>query len=166
MSQLTLAPAVPRVSRAPAPRRARLQVVDARPPVHTGTAYGVLCLGLVLAGLLALLLLNTTRAESSYLLSDLRVEATALHDERVTLQAELDGLRSPESLARQADALGLVPSPSTAQLRLSDGQVLGVAAGVDPQDSFSVVRHASDYDEVTSLERARSGLQGLAVEEG
>lgn len=120
-------------------RRASLRVVDATPKTRSHAGFVVLCLALVVGGLLSALLLNTARAESSFTLSDLRAEQTELHDTRVTLEAELSRMRSPETLAVAAEDLGLVPSPSTAVLRLSDNQVLGVAAQVDPADSFTVV---------------------------
>lgn len=150
----------PALGDAPRPgrRQARLRVVDAAPTTRAHTGFVLLCLALVLAVLLAALLLNTRRAESSYVLGGMRQEVTALHDERVTLEAELAALRSPESLARQANRLGMVPSPSTAVLRLSDGTMLGVAAGVDPANSFTVVTHASSYQGVLMAQRAQTVL--------
>lgn len=138
MSQMTLARTAPRAKTAPRPR-ASLRVVDAAPKTRSHTGFVALCITLVVLGLLSALLLNTARAESSFTLSDLRKEQTLLHDTRVTLEAELSAKRSPESLALEADRLGLVPSPSTAVLRLSDNTVLGVAASVDAEDSFTVI---------------------------
>lgn len=146
----------------PAPR-ARLQVVDAAPRLQSHTGYVVLCIVLVVAGLLGGLLLNTARQESSFTLSDLRAEQTQLHDTRVTLEAELSAKRSPEALAVDAERLGLVPSPSTAVLRLSDKSVLGVAAQVDPRDSFTVVTpFVSDAgSDVSRISRSIAGaVQG------
>lgn len=167
MSQMTAARPLTRARTAPkvAPRqRARLRVVDAAPTTQSHTGFVILCIALVVAGLLSALLLNTARAESSFTLSDLRSEQTRLHDTRVTLEAELSARRSPESLAVEADRLGLVPSPSTAVLRLSDNQVLGVAASVDPLDSFTVVTpfvSAAEED----VARIEQGLEG-AVQGG
>lgn len=139
MSQMAVARTA-RVARPAAPRkRAALRVVDAAPTTRSHAGFVVLCLALVVAGLLSALLLNTARAESSFTLSDLSSEQTQLHDTRVTLEAELSQQRSPETLAAAAEDLGLVASPSTAVLRLSDNQVLGVAAQVDPADSSTVV---------------------------
>lgn len=139
MSQMAVARTA-RAARPAAPRqRAALRVVDAAPATRSHAGFVVLCLALVVAGLLSALLLNTARAESSFTLSDLRAQQTELHDTRVTLEAQLSEQRSPEALAAAAEDLGLVPSPSTAVLRLSDNQVLGVAAQVDPADSRTVV---------------------------
>ena len=152
MSQMAIARTA-RAGRSAASRtRAPLRVVDAAPATRSHAGFVALCLALVLAGLLSALLLNTARAESSFTLSDLRAEQTELHDTRVTLEAELSQQRSPETLAAAAEDLGLVASPSTAVLRLSDNQVLGVAAQVDPADSRTVVTPF-----VTAIESAVEG---------
>jgi len=116
----------------------RLRLVDATPLKSTHTGFVLLCLAMVVGGLLSALLLNTARAESSFVLSDLRAETTRLHDERVTLEAELAMERSPDTLAKKAARMDMVPSPSTAVLRLSDGAVIGVAAGIQDGRPFTV----------------------------
>ncbi len=164
MSQLTLARDLPHGFRprirpgALTPRPTRLRVVNAMSRDHNHSAFALLCLALVLAGLLSALMLNMARAESSYVLGDLRGQSTELHDQRVTLQAELAGVSSPEALARQAQELGLVPSPSTAVLRLSDGRMLGVASAVDPERPFSVITHASNIEEISTFRRVQDAL--------
>lgn len=158
MSLMTAARPAFRTPR-PTPR-ARLRVVDATPKTQSHAGFVVLCIALVVAGLLSALMLNIQRAESSFVLSDLRAEQTQLHDTRVTLEAELAMKRSPETLAVEADRLGLVPSPSTAVLRLSDNEVLGVAAQVDPADSFTVITPfvSSAQKDVARIERAIVGV--------
>lgn len=133
------APAAPRrATPAPAPRRERLQLVDALPQRQSSTGFAVLCVALLGGALIAALLLNTWRAEASFVASDLRAEATELHDTRVTLQAAVARTTSPANLAAEAEKLGLQPSPSTAVLRLSDGGVLGVAATVTEDGPLTV----------------------------
>ncbi|RIK13533.1 MAG: hypothetical protein DCC50_12345 [Acidobacteria bacterium] len=115
----------------------RTRVVDAAPAAgHTG--FRLLCLAVVLATCAAVLLLNTARAEGSYTLSRLAAEQTTLHDKRVTLEAELSDLRSSETLAENARQLHMVPSTSTATLRLSDGSITGVASKVDGGRTITV----------------------------
>lgn len=144
MSTMTAARVAPRPARtSPRPARttaqpARLRLVDAAPLQGHHTGFVLLCLALVVGGLLAALLLNTARAESSFVVSDLKVELTRLHDQRVTLEAELAAAESPDTLAKKAARMGMEPSPSTAVLRLSDGAVLGVAAGIDGNKTFTV----------------------------
>lgn len=120
-----------------AARTSRTRVVDAA-PVSGHTAYRLLCLFIIMAAVSVVLVLNTHRAEGSYVLGRLAAEQTALHDEKVTLQAELDRLESPETLAKAARKLGMVPAPSTATLRLSDGAITGVASMSDGGRTITV----------------------------
>lgn len=154
MSQMTIAPRLGRAAAATLPARltdpfgrapgrgggraaGRTKVVDAAPATaHTG--FRILCLLIVVAAFTAVLLLNTARAEGSYVLSRLAAEQTTLHDTRVTLQAELDNLESAETLADNARKLKMVPSTSTATLRLSDGSITGVASKVDGNRTITV----------------------------
>lgn len=169
MSQMT---ATARVSsparplRAPkAPARPRLRVVDAAPMPASHMGYGLLCAGLVVVGLLLMLVLNTARAESSFVLSDLRGRSAELAARQVSLQAELVDLRSPQALSVAATKLGMVPSPSTAVLRLSDGVVLGVAAGQSDQGTFTVDLPAPGTEGRVSTESTHGPPAGKAVED-
>ncbi|MGC5583551.1 hypothetical protein [Ornithinimicrobium sp. W1665] len=121
----------------PGVRTSRTRVVDAA-PASGHTAYRLLCLFVIMAAVSVVLVLNTHRAEGSYVLGRLAAEQTALHDQKVTLQAELDRLESPETLAESARRLGMVPAPSTATLRLSDGSITGVASMSDGGRTITV----------------------------
>jgi hypothetical protein len=79
------------------------------------------------AGLLTLLLINTALAQGSFQLHDLQATSDRLADTEQTLRESIDAAAAPQRLAEQARALGMVPSESTAFVRLSDGKVLGVA---------------------------------------
>lgn len=135
MSQMTVSA---RLGRTPF-RQARVgaRVVDAD-PANRNAGFLLLCALVVALTFTAVLLLNTVRAEGSYVLSRLGVEATALHDQKATLAEELAGKESSESLARAADKLKMVPSTSTATLRLSDGSITGVASKVDGSRTLTV----------------------------
>ncbi len=143
MSQMTISTrlGLPRTTQVRVGRGAaaapRTRVVDAAPATsHTG--FRLLCLLVVLAACAAVLMLNTMRAEGSYKLASLAAEQTKLHDTRVTLEAELSDLRSAETLAENARKLDMVPSTSTATLRLSDGSITGVASKVDGNQTITV----------------------------
>ena len=139
MSQTTAtARTSPRGVSAQRPTRPSLRVVHAAPAAANHLWFALLIGGLVLGGLLAMLLLNTARAEGSFVLSDLRTEHEALHAQQVTLETEIADLSSPATLADKAERLGLVPSPSTATLRLSDSSVFGVAALVEDGKTLTV----------------------------
>lgn len=140
MTQLTAAARLdPRpVREAARPSRPRLRVVHSAPLPATHMGYGMLCAALALGGLLLMLVLNTARAEGSFELGSLQSTTSELSARQVSLQSELATRRAPDSLAAQATDLGLVPSPSTAVLRLSDAHVLGVAGGTQAGRAFTV----------------------------
>ncbi|MGB7449239.1 MAG: hypothetical protein WA892_08945 [Ornithinimicrobium sp.] len=155
MSQMTATarvhphPARPR--RAEAPSRPSLRVVDAAPAAAGHLWYAMVLGALIIGGLLAMLMLNMARAEGSFVLSDLREENAGLHAEQVTLETELADLSSPSTLATKAEDLGMVPSPSTAILRLSDHSLVGVAATVENGKTLNVdLPGAPSADEVQS----------------
>ncbi|MGB5951466.1 MAG: hypothetical protein WBG57_03000 [Ornithinimicrobium sp.] len=138
MSQMTAA----RISPRPAPRTRTagpsLRVVHAAPAAASHLLFAFIIGALVVSGLMAMLMLNMARAEGSFVLSDLRAEHEALHAEQVTLETELADLSSPSTLAAKAEHLGLVPSPSTATVRLSDSSVFGVAALTEDGKTLTV----------------------------
>lgn len=134
MSQMAISA---RLDRASLGRRARTRVIDAAPGGGS-SAFLLLCLLLVAVTFTAVLVLNTVRAEGSFVLGKLQVEATALHDQKVTLQEELAHKKSTESLAEEATRLKMVPSTSTATLRLSDGSITGVASKVENGRTLTV----------------------------
>ena len=98
----------------PAPR--------ALPPL---APYVTVVLGLLAAGLLALLLLNTVLAQDAFRLYDLQSSTRTLTENEQVLRQEVDRLQSPGRLAAAAQGLGMVPAPAPVFLRLRDGAVLG-----------------------------------------
>ncbi len=119
---------VPRFAEA-AVERARLTVV---PPRRTlgrtqaaRTPFAVLVIAILAAGVVGLLMFNTSMQQTSF-------EATALQDRMNVLTAkeqslalELDELRDPQHLAVSAKELGMVAPSQPAFVRLADGRVLG-----------------------------------------
>ncbi len=143
MSQMTAT--APRY--APAPSRARgrrgttaapLRVVHAAPRAVSHVWFAMLLGALIIGGLLVMLMLNMARAEGSFVLSDLRSEHATVQAERASLESKLAEVSSPANLATKAENLGMVASPSTATLRLSDHAVIGVAAVVQDGKTFTV----------------------------
>lgn len=137
MSQMTVS-ARTLIARPGVRTRTTTRVVDAA-PARTGVhGFAILCALLVLATFAAVLLLNTARAEGSFVHARLQAEHTALHDQKVTLQNTLSNKESAQSLAEHARDLDMVPSTSTASLRLSDGTITGVASKVDGGRTITV----------------------------
>ena len=138
MSQMATARALPRSGATRAPRPLRL--IAPAPPGHAGLV--ATCLVLLTAGFVAVLLLNTSMATGAFTVSRLQDRADELSDTRTALQHAVDAQSAPAELAKRALDLGMVPSTSAAFLRISDGQVLGVAEPAAADTGFTVVAQA------------------------
>ena len=79
----------------------------------------------LVAGVVGLLLFNTSMQQASFDATRLEEQATALSARQEGLQMELEALRDPQRLARQARRQGMVPAPSAAFLDLKTGEVSG-----------------------------------------
>jgi hypothetical protein len=140
MSQMTSTARVgARALNRPVTETPRLRVVTGAPLRHGGAAFGIVCACLLAIGLIGLLLLNTSLAQGSFTLHDLRTTSDQLADTQGTLNQSLDALSSPANLAKKATSMGMVPAQSAAFLRLSDGKVIGVAQPAAPGTGFTVV---------------------------
>ncbi|WP_224785716.1 hypothetical protein [Microbacterium caowuchunii] len=102
-----------------------------RPVEHTARrrrpklAYGILAVmgAVTIAG--AQMLFSVLSTQSSYELSALAQQQRELTWQKQILYDEVAGLSSPQYLAANAAALGMVINESPSYLRLSDGAVLG-----------------------------------------
>lgn len=87
----------PVLSLVPTPRRAR------RAP------FVALILGILLAGLIGLLLLNTASAQDAFRLHRLEASAAETADAKQALTEQVNKLTGPSGLAEQAQRMGMVP---------------------------------------------------------
>ena len=78
-------------------------------------------------GLLVLLFVNTLLAQDAFTLSNLKIEAKMVADQRDAVTRKIDSYSSPESLAKAATALGMKPSETPIFLNL--GQTEAVTRG-------------------------------------
>lgn len=113
------------VRRAATSQLPRLRIVRAPSRPRTRVPFIVLCVSILAGALLGALLLNVTMAQTSYAIRDRQVELAQLTEQQQDLTQQLEVAGSPESLARRARALGMVPAPAPAFLRLSDGVIIG-----------------------------------------
>lgn len=118
---------LPRIADA-AIARARLTVVPRTRTRAPRVPFVMLVSMLLLAGVVGLLLFNTSMQQASFAASALDEQATTLSAREQTLKMELDKLRDPQRVAQQAVKLGMVPPASPAFLELPSGKVLGQAA--------------------------------------
>ncbi len=118
---------VPRIAGA-AVERARLSVVP-RPRSKAARVPFVMLVSLVLlGGVVGLLLFNTSMQQASFAATNLERQAGTLSAREQSLKMELDVLRNPQRVARQAQRMGMVTPPAPAFLDLSDGKILGETA--------------------------------------
>ncbi|MBS43163.1 MAG: hypothetical protein CMH83_08405 [Nocardioides sp.] len=80
---------------------------------------------LLLAGVVGLLLFNTSLQQASFTATQLEDQADRLSARQQALAMELDALRDPQQLARSACSIGMVVGPTAAFLDLDTGAVSG-----------------------------------------
>ncbi len=114
----------PRRLQAAAPRR-RLRAVPGRRPRRPRVPFVSLVSVLLVAGVVGLLLFNTSMQQASFDSTRLEEQAAALSAREEALQMELERLRDPQRLASQAHRHGMVPATSAAFLDLETGEVSG-----------------------------------------
>lgn len=141
MSTAIARPLAPALPLAPAPSRSpRLEVLDSparrrRPRV----VYAIVAIAGVVAIGAAQMGLSIVMTQGGYEEKTLRQEQRALQWESQSLTEELAGLSSPQYLAANASALGMVIEESPTYLRLSDAAILGVgemASGASAIDAL------------------------------
>jgi hypothetical protein len=71
-------------------------------------------------GLLILLAVNILLAQDAFTLSELKVEAKIVADQREAINRQIEASSSPEALAAKARALGMRPSDSPVFLNLDE----------------------------------------------
>ena len=125
--------AKPAVAPAPAPgrllqRRTPLTVVSPAGVLPARTPFVGLVVVLIVAGLMALLTLNTVLQQASFTVTRLERHAAELADREQALAQEVAQQEAPQRLAERAVQLGMVPSETPAFIRAADGTVLGVPA--------------------------------------
>jgi len=105
--------------------RARLTVVPRRRTQAARVPFVTLVTLVLVAGVVGLLLFNTSMQQASFAASSLEEQARTLTAREQTLRMELDDLRDPQRVAEDAQELGMVPAMSPAFLNLADGTVVG-----------------------------------------
>jgi len=115
---------------APAPGRTRstaprLRIVRAPQSSRARVPFVLLNIAILVGSLLGALVLNTAMAGRSYEAHDLQSELAGLARTEQDLSSQLLAHKAPGALATSARALGMVPAPELAFLRLSDGAILG-----------------------------------------
>ena len=141
--------AVPQTAAVTAPLRTmttgrRLRVVEEpsrkrRPKL----IYGIVALAGALTIGTAQMALSILTTQSSYELSTLTQEARQLTWQKQILYDDVAGLSSPQYLAANASALGMVIAESPSYLRLSDGALLGAGQAALGGSSVDAIGRAA-----------------------
>ena len=132
---------VPRFAEA-AVERARLTVVPPRRALGrtqaARTPFAVLVIAMLAAGVVGLLMFNTSMQQTSFKATALQDRVNVLTAKEQSLDLELDQLRDPQHLALAAKELGMVAPPQPAFVRLADGRVLGNPTPATVGDSVRI----------------------------
>jgi len=91
-------------------------------------AFAIFLTSMAIAGLLALLAINTALSQGAFELSKLTAQAITLNDQREAVMKKIAKASSPEVLAYRAKAAGMVPSQSPRFLTIGPSSV-GSASG-------------------------------------
>ncbi|WP_338751608.1 hypothetical protein [Janibacter alittae] len=164
MSQMSVATTVAKRSTSGA-RRPSLRVVI--PQERTGSAwFPVLCVALLLAGLAAVLGLNTAMAQDSFEVTALEARTAELADTQAALQQSINSHSSPQNLATEARALGMAPSDTAAFIDIEKGQILGVATLAEKPEGFTVdAASTATVEEQTSSKTTSDDGEAKASDE-
>jgi len=108
-------------------RRGHLEVVTSRSQrrARPRALYAVIAVGALLVIVIAQLLLSIAISQGAYTLNGLQTKQTSLQRSLQAASEDLTRVSSPQNLAANANALGMVSNSNPAYLRLSDGAVLG-----------------------------------------
>lgn len=129
----------------PAPRRVdvparRLQPVGVPTPRRRPKlAYGIIAVAGAVAIALAQMLLSILTTQGSFEVAALSQQQRELNYERQMLYDEVAGLGSPQYLAANAAALGMVVAETPSYLRLSDGAIIGTSQPAPDASSIDAI---------------------------
>jgi hypothetical protein len=115
----------PRRTPAPKPERRLRPAPEPGGRAKPRLAYAIIALGGVAVIVVVQLLLSIAVAQGAYEIDSYQVQQATLAREEQKLAEDLDRVESPQFLAANAEALGMVPNANPVYLRLSDGAVLG-----------------------------------------
>ena len=100
--------------------------------------YGLVAVAAALAIVGAQMVLSVMSTQSSYELARLNSQHRELTLQKQVLDDELTGLNSPQYLAANASALGMVVDKTPSYLRLSDGKILGTQKAASSTSAISL----------------------------
>lgn len=162
MSQMT---ATARPLRAPrrGPAPTPLRVIPSSITRTGNGTFATTCIGLLIAGLIALLLLNTALAQGSLALGDLQRESVRLSDTAGNLQEEIDRASATGALARSAAAIGMVRMNTRGYVDLSKGTVTGEPEPATKNNAFPIVTSPTPPAVTASVKKVLSSASKVGA---
>ncbi len=123
-------PAAPQRS-AEVPARTHIEIVPSREQrkARPKLAYGITAVLGIIAIIAAQLVLSVVTSQGAYEIAALQTQQKEASRDAQMVTEDLDRLKSPQFLAANAQALGMVTNANPAYLQLSDGAVLGQPFG-------------------------------------
>lgn len=111
-------------------RRSHLEVVATRSQrrARPRALYAIIAVSTMLGIVVAQVLLSILVSQGAYQVENLQTRQSVLQRSYQSAKENLAKVSSPQSLAANATALGMVTNPNLVYLRLSDGAVLGSPA--------------------------------------
>ena len=129
---------VPRIAQE-AVDKARLSVVPRVRSRAPRVPFVTLVSMVLVAGVVGLLLFNTSMQQASFAASSLESQADNLAAREQTLRMELDELRNPQRVALQAQQMGMVIPPAPVFLDLETGKTSGVRVAATPENAIRLL---------------------------
>jgi cell division protein FtsB len=132
-------------------QRARLTVVPRRNRPGNGVPFVIFVSLLLVAGVVGLLMLNTTMQQNSFRATALENDAQALAAQREGLELDLAKLNDPQVVAERAQALGMVEANVADYVDLAQKKV--IASGALPataENKLSITAKAPEKPELLS----------------
>lgn len=120
----------------PAPRHIEIVPTRSQRKARPRAIYALVTVAGLFAILIAQLLLSIVVSDGAYQISGLQQQQKELSRDQQSIIEQLQVLRSPQHLAANAVALGMVGTSSMAYLRLSDGAVLGAPVAAQASDAI------------------------------
>lgn len=119
----------PRTEQAEPSRASHLRAVAAPQQARSLVPFALLCIGIVVAALASVLLINIVMTEGAYERRDLKLEIADLARQRDDLVMELEANAAPQQLAQRASELGMVQADTLGSVFLQQGVVLEARTG-------------------------------------
>jgi hypothetical protein len=151
--QLDTAPEVTAAPSAQPAAQPRLWVAPPAPVRVPRARFAAVVVGVVVAGVFGILLINTKTNENTFEIDRLQDQQAALDTQEQQLDKEIAAYEAPGNLDAAAKRLGLVQAGTPAYIRLPDGKVLRVPKPGEGSQSRA-------YQPGTGQQGAGAGQQG------